>query len=122
MFASVAALLAALGLYGVVTYAVARQRREIGIRVALGAHPGRIVSHVLGGAVSVVGLGLVLGLIGSIAVTRVMNSMLYQISPLDPLALTFACVSMLVIAFVAGFVPASRAARVDPISVLREEG
>ena len=122
VFASVAALLAALGLYGVVTYAVAQQRREIGIRMALGARAGGIVSHVLGGALSVVGLGLVLGLVGSFALTRMMKSMLYQISPLDPLALAFACASMMVIALVAGFVPASRAARVDPVSVLREEG
>jgi putative ABC transport system permease protein len=121
-FAMVAALLAALGLYGVLAHAVTQQRREIGIRMALGARSRDVLSHVLRNALSMVIVGLVLGLVGAFALTRVMESLLFQVSPLDPLVFTAACVSMLLIGLLAGFLPAKRAARVDPMAVLRDEG
>jgi putative ABC transport system permease protein len=121
-FAGVAALLAALGLYGVLSHSVTQQRREIGIRMALGARSRDVLSHVLRNALSMITLGLALGLLGAFALTRVMESLLFQVSPLDPLALGVACATMISIGLLAGFVPAKRAARVDPMAVLRDEG
>jgi predicted permease len=122
VFAAVAAMLAALGLYGVLSHAVAQQRREIGIRMALGARAGDVVRHVIWSALSMVMVGLSLGFGGVYALTRVMKSLLFEVSPLDPVALTVACTSMVMIGLLAGWVPASRAARVDPMTTLREEG
>ncbi len=121
-FAAVAALLAALGLYGVLAQSVTERRREIGIRMALGAHAGNVVTHVLRNALRLVVVGLVLGLAGAVALTRLMESLLFQVSPLDPLALVVACAAMVVVGLFASFVPARRAARVDPMRVLRDDG
>jgi putative ABC transport system permease protein len=121
-FAAVAALLAALGLYGVLSHSVTQQRREIGIRMALGARSRDVLSHVLRNALSMLTLGIALGLLGAFALTRVMENLLFQVSALDPLALGGACVLMMLIGLLAGFVPAKRAARVDPMAVLRDEG
>jgi len=121
-FAAVAVLLAALGLYGVLSHAVTQQRREIGIRMALGARSSDVLSQVLRNALTLVTMGLVLGMLGAFALTRVMKNLLFEVSPLDPLALTVACVSMTLIGLLAGFIPANRAARVDPVTTLREEG
>ena len=121
-FAAVAVLLAALGLYGVLSHAVTQQRREIGIRMALGARSSDVLSHILRNALAMIMVGLVLGMLGVFALTRVMKSLLFQVSPLDPFALAVACVSMTLIGLLAGFIPASRAARVDPVTTLRDEG
>jgi putative ABC transport system permease protein len=121
-FAAIAVLLAAIGLYGVLSQAVTQQRREIGIRMALGARPSDVLSHVLRNALRMVVVGLVLGLAATFALTRVMKSLLFEVSPLDPVALTAACLSMTLIGLVAGFLPASRAARIDPVTTLRDEG
>ncbi len=122
VFAFVAVLLAAIGLYGVLSQSVTQQRREIGIRMALGAQSRDVLAHVLGNALTMVAVGLVFGMLGAVALTRVMKSLLFEVSPLDPLALTVACVSMTVIGLLAGFLPANRAARVDPVTTLRDEG
>ncbi len=121
-FAGVAALLAALGLYGVLAHAVTEQRREIGIRMALGAGQGDVLSHVLRSAFSMLIVGLAGGLAGAFALTRVLKSLLFNVSALDPVALSVACVSMTLVGMLAAWVPASRAARVDPMKVLRDEG
>ncbi len=121
-FAAIAAFLAALGMYGVLSYAVAQQRREIGIRVAFGAGRTQILTHVLRSGVSMIFIGLVLGLIGTLQATTVLESLLFQVSALDPFVIVLACASMLLVGLLAGFVPASRAAHVDPMTVLREEG
>jgi putative ABC transport system permease protein len=121
-FAAVAALLAALGLYGVLSHLVTQQRREIGIRMALGARTGDVLLHVLGSASSMVGVGLVLGLLGAMAVARAVKGVLFEVSPLDPWAFAVAGASMMLIALAAGIVPAGRAARVAPVEVLRDEG
>ncbi|MGC2662193.1 MAG: FtsX-like permease family protein [Bryobacteraceae bacterium] len=121
-FAGVAALLAALGLYGVLAHAVTQQRREIGIRMAVGASSGNVLMHILRGAFSMLILGLAGGLLGAFALTRVLKGLLFQVSALDPLALVVACVLMTVIGILAAVIPASRAARVDPMTVLRNEG
>lgn len=121
-FAGVAALLAALGLYGVLANAVAQQRREIGIRMALGARSGDVLSHILRSAFSMLLVGLAGGLVGAFALTRALKSLLFQVSALDPMALALACVLMTLIGILAALIPARRAARVDPMTVLRDEG
>jgi putative ABC transport system permease protein len=121
-FAGVAALMAALGLYGVLANAVTDQRREIGIRMALGARPGDVVSHTLRSALSMLLVGLAAGLAGAFALTRALKSLLFEVSALDPAALVVACVLMTLVGLLAAWIPASRAAGVDPMTVLREEG
>jgi putative ABC transport system permease protein len=121
-FAVLAALLAAFGLYGVLAQAVAQQRREIGIRMALGAGPRAIVFQVLRRAGAMVAVGLVLGLAGAVALTGLMKSLLFQVSALDPAALMGACAAMTLVGLLATLLPANRAARVDPVTTLREEG
>ena len=121
-FAGVAALMAALGLYGVLAHAVTDQRREIGIRMALGARPGDVVSHTLRSALSMLLVGLAVGLAGAFALTRTLKSLLYEVSALDPAALALACVLMTLVGILAALIPASRAAGMDPMTVLRDEG
>lgn len=121
-FAFVAVLLSAIGLYGVLAYSVTQRRRELGIRMALGARPGDVLSQVLRGALTMMAVGIVFGLFGVFALTRVMANLLFEVSPLDPLALAIACVSMMLIGLFAAFLPASRAARIDPIATLRDAG
>jgi putative ABC transport system permease protein len=121
-FAGVAALMAALGLYGVLAHAVTDQRREIGIRMALGARRGDVVSLTLRSALSMLLVGLAGGLAGAFALTRALKSLLYEVSTLDPAAIALACVLMTLVGLLAALIPASRAAGVDPMTVLREEG
>ena len=121
-FAGVAILLTAIGLYGVLSQSVTQQRREIGIRMALGAQSSEVLSHVLRHALGMVAVGLVVGMIGAFALTRVMKSLLFEVSPLDPVALAVACISITLIGLLAGFLPANRAAHVDPVTTLRDEG
>jgi predicted permease len=120
-FAAVAALLAALGLYGVLAYTVTEQRREIGIRMALGARQGDVLSHVLRNSLSMLIVGLAAGLVGAFALTRVLKSLLFNVSALDPVALSAACVLMTLIGTLAAWIPARRATKVDPMVALRYE-
>jgi putative ABC transport system permease protein len=122
VFAALAALLAACGLYGVLAQSVTQQRRETGIRIALGAAPRTILSGVVRNAMGLVAVGLGIGLAGAFALTGVMRSLLFQVPALDPLAFAIACASMTLVGLAAVLVPASRAARVDPVTSLREEG
>jgi putative ABC transport system permease protein len=121
-FALVAVLLAVLGLYGVLSHAVIQQRKEIGIRLALGATPGNVVSHILRDALFMVVVGLSLGLAGALALTRLMKGLLFQAPKLDPSVLTIGCVAMGMISLLAAFIPATRASRIDPVNALREDG
>ncbi len=99
-----------------------QQRREIGIRMALGASSGDVLSHTLRSAFSMLMVGLAGGLAGAFALTRVLKSLLFQVSALDPVALAAACVLMTLVGILAAWIPASRASRVDPMTVLRDEG
>ena len=121
-FAAMAMLLTAVGLYGVLAQAVTQRRREIGIRMALGAASSDVLRNVLWNALGLIAAGLGVGLVGAMAVTRVMKSLLFEVSPLDPVALAAACVAIVVIGMFAGLVPASRAAKVDPVVTLRNDG
>jgi ABC-type antimicrobial peptide transport system permease subunit len=121
VFGSVALTLAAIGLYGVLSYGVARRRGEIAIRLALGAQPGRVISMILGETAGVVGIGLGAGAALAYAASRVIDSRLYGVAPQDPLTLTLAIGLLLLVALSAAFVPARRASRVDPMRALRAE-
>lgn len=120
IFAGIALFLAAVGIYGVISFLVERRRREIGVRMALGAHPGQVVGLMLRQVVELVVAGLIVGLIGSIAFARLLGSALYGIGSGD--AVTFATVGLVLVcvAGLAAFVPAHRAARGDPMIALQE--
>ncbi len=121
-YALIAALLAAIGLFGLISYSVTEQRREIGIRMALGARSTDVLAQVLRRALGMVFISIGLGLLGTFALTRVMASLLYEVSPLDPLSLAAGCASMVLIGLLAAFLPAHRASRLDPAATLREAG
>jgi putative ABC transport system permease protein len=111
--------LAALGVYGVMSYTVARRAREVGVRMALGASRGSILGMVLRESVVTVGLGLTLGLVGAVAAARVLATQLYEIAPRDPATLVLTAVVLGVTAIAASLMPAVRAAAVDPVVTLR---
>ena len=121
VFALAAAFLAALGLYGVLSQMVTQQRREIGIRMALGARSGDVMSRILGNGARMIAVGSILGLAGAFATTRVMENLLFEVSALDPAALITACAATVLVGLAAALLPARRAARVTPMTVLREE-
>ncbi len=121
LFAGLALTLAAVGIYGVTSYTVGQRRREMGLRHALGARPDEILRLVVGGSVKIAGQGIILGLLGSVWLTRFIGSLLYWVSPLDPTTLGEVAVLMVGIAAVAAYVPARRAVTVDPINALRAE-
>jgi ABC-type antimicrobial peptide transport system permease subunit len=110
-----------IGLFGLMSYVVARRTKEIAIRVALGARSGNVLLSVLGEALSVVGIGIVAGLGVAVATTRLLKTQLFGLSPTDPLVIALAILVMLVVAAVAAYVPARRAARVAPMVALRED-
>jgi putative ABC transport system permease protein len=121
LFATLGLLLAAVGIYGVLSHAVTRRRRELSVRVALGAGTGEILGLVLGGSYLVVGLGLLFGLVAAGVLTRFISSFLVGVSPLDPGVFGVISAGTLVVAAVAGGLPAWRATRVDPRKALQEE-
>ena len=118
-FAIIALVLSAVGLYGVIAYSVTQRTREIGVRVAMGAAPRAVAGMVVGDALRLAAVGVVLGAFASMACTRVLGSLLYGVSPADPL--TFAIIALLVvaIALLASYVPVRRALRIDPAEALR---
>ncbi len=121
LFAAAALSLACLGLYGTLSYAVSLRRREVGLRLALGALPGEIVRQVVGQGLRVVGLACLCGLALALASTRLLSGMLYGVSPSDPLTLAGVLGIVLAVASLAALVPAARASRIEPMRVLREE-
>jgi putative ABC transport system permease protein len=120
-FAGVALLLAGLGLYGIISYSVAQRQREIGVRVALGAQRSDVLRPILREGMVLTGIGLLFGLAGAMASTRVMRSLLFGVNPTDPLTLVTVSAFLLLTALAASYVPARRAARMDPAVALRSE-
>jgi putative ABC transport system permease protein len=122
VFAGIALLLAAIGIYGVTSFAVSQRTREIGVRMALGAQQRSVLSLVVRQGMIPVLAGLVVGLLAAFAATRVMQNLLFEVQPTDPT--TFAAITVLLgaVALAASVIPAWRAARVDPVEALRSEG
>jgi putative ABC transport system permease protein len=120
-FATIALLLSGVGIFGVMAYAVSLRTREIGVRMALGARPVDMLALIFAESTALVSLGVLLGLAGAYGVTRVLNSLLFEVSSTDPF--TFAAVTVLLcsVAVLASYVPARRAMRVDPMVALRYE-
>jgi len=120
-FGVLALVLACIGIYGVLAYSVSQRLREIGIRLALGATPGAILREVLGSGLGLSALGLLIGLVAALGLTRYLEALLYSVRPTDPGVFALAITTLLLVATAACYLPARRASRVDPMVVLREE-
>jgi len=120
-FACVATLLAAIGLYGVLAYTVAQRTREIGLRMAFGAAPDRVRAMVLGQVGVMTMVGGAIGLAAAVALGRLAQSLLFELKGSDPVVLVASAVALTIVALAAGFIPALRASRVDPMLALRYE-
>jgi putative ABC transport system permease protein len=119
--AGLALVMAIVGLYGVIAYSVSQRTREIGIRMALGAHRDDILGMVLREGLVLAGFGILGGLLAAYAATRVLSGLLYGVAATDAASFGFAAVGLLVVALVASYVPARRAMKVDPLVALRIE-
>jgi putative ABC transport system permease protein len=120
-FAAIALLLAAVGIYGVLSYLVARRTHEIGIRLAVGADRSQVLGLVLKQGLMLAGGGIVLGVIAALMLTRLMQSLLYQVRPSDPITFAVVTLVLVAVALIASAVPAYRATRVSPLVALRTE-
>jgi ABC-type antimicrobial peptide transport system permease subunit len=121
VFATCASLIAAIGIYGVVSFWVSQRTRELGIRIALGATGGAVQRMVLGHGIILAAAGVAIGVAGALALTRLLRSLLFGVSATDPLTFVGVAAVLAVVAIVASYVPARRAARVDPLQALRAE-
>ena len=121
VFAGLALLLAAVGTYGVMSYAVTQRGRELGIRMAMGAQAGMVRRLVLAQGLKVAALGLAIGLGGAWALTGILESLLFDVDVRDPVTFLLGPVLLTAVAFAACWIPARRATRLDPVTVLREE-
>ena len=120
LFGGLAFLVAAIGIYGMLAYTVSQRTREIGVRVALGARPGDLTRLVLGQGLAVTLAGVAAGLAAAAAIARLVSSLLYGVSPFDPLTFTGAGIALVAVALVASWVPVRRATRIDPMVALRD--
>jgi putative ABC transport system permease protein len=120
-FAALAVVLAAIGLYGLVAYGVSQRTHELGVRVALGAARGEILRLVIGHGLRLSAIGAAIGLAGAMATTKLLVGLVKGIEPNDPLTLLSVCAVLFVAALVASYLPARRAARLDPLVALRTE-
>jgi putative ABC transport system permease protein len=120
-FAALAVMLAGFGLFSVMAYSVAQRRREIGIRMALGAQPGEVRAMIVRQAVAMGISGMILGILGAFAATRVLRALLYGVTPNDPLTFAGVCVTLVATMLAAAYLPARRATQVDPLTALRAE-
>jgi putative ABC transport system permease protein len=121
VFAAVALALAAVGIYGVMAYAVSQRTREIGIRMALGAASGRVLRLVVGRALLLTGIAIVIGAAGATALARLLGTLLFGVGPADPFTFATAALALALVGTLAAYLPARRAARIDPVRALAEE-
>jgi ABC-type antimicrobial peptide transport system permease subunit len=121
LFALLAMILAATGIYGVMSYSVAQRTQEIGVRMALGARPLDVLLLVVRQGMMLVLIGVVIGLAGALVLTRVMSSLLFAVTERDPVTFVVVAALLIAVAFIACFVPARRATKVDPLLALRYE-
>jgi putative ABC transport system permease protein len=121
VFAALALVLATMGIYGVLSYLVAENRRDIGLRIAIGATSGAVVRAILARSAGLTAAGIAVGLAGAAATTRWLGSLLYDVSPLDPVVLASASILLAAVSLLASFLPARRAAAIDPMLALRAE-
>jgi ABC-type antimicrobial peptide transport system permease subunit len=121
LLTGLALLLGAVGIYGVMSHFVLRRKRDWGIRIALGLRPSRVISDIVGRGATLAAVGIVLGLGGFLALGRLLKPLIYGIGPSDPTAIAIAAVTLLLVGVLAAFLPAARASRTDPASVLREQ-
>ncbi|MGE5324901.1 MAG: ADOP family duplicated permease [Actinomycetota bacterium] len=121
VFAALALLLAAIGIYGLIAYSVTQRTHEIGIRIALGAEPGDVMRLLLGQGMVLASLGMAIGIAGSLGLTQLLKSYLYRVQPTDPIALSSTALLLGAVAILASYIPARRATKVDPLVVLRHE-
>jgi ABC-type antimicrobial peptide transport system permease subunit len=121
IFAAVAVCLAMAGVYGVMAYLVSQRSNEIGLRMALGASPRDISGLVLREGMLLAGAGLLLGLAGAMAATRLLTSVLFEVKPGDPMTYAAVAVLLAIVALAASYIPAHRASKVDPLIALRQE-
>jgi ABC-type antimicrobial peptide transport system permease subunit len=121
VFAAAALLLAAVGIYGVLSYGVARRTREVGIRIALGADRGSVLGLVFRQGLALTGAGLAIGLAGALLLTRYLSSLLFDVGRFDPATYAAVALTLLAAAALACGIPARRAMRVDPVVALRHE-
>jgi ABC-type antimicrobial peptide transport system permease subunit len=120
-FAALALVLSAAGVYGVMSYGVSQRTREIGIRMALGARGGDVLGMILTGALRVLGIGVVIGMLAAALVSRALDSILYGVAALDPLTFAVVPAVIAIVGAIAGVIPAARAARIDPLESMRAE-
>jgi ABC-type antimicrobial peptide transport system permease subunit len=118
---AVALILAAMGIYGVMSYLVSQRTHELGIRMALGASAGRVTQLVLSQGMRLAGIGLAVGMVGAVALSHLLTNFLYGVSPFDPFTFLGVAVMLSCVSLAACFLPAWRASRVDPMVVLRSE-
>jgi ABC-type antimicrobial peptide transport system permease subunit len=118
-FGTLAVLLAAIGLYGVMAHSVTRRYREIGIRMALGAERTSVLWLVLRETLLMIGIGAIIGLPAAFALTRLVKSFLYGLTPQDPLSIGLATAGLIAVTALAGYIPARRATKIDPMVALR---
>jgi predicted permease len=121
IFAGLALLLAAIGIYGVIAYSVTQRTHEIGVRIALGAERGDVLRLLLGQGMVLAGLGIGLGIAGALALTRLLESYLFRVQPTDPIALSSTALLLGAVAMLTSYIPARRATKVDPLIALRHE-
>jgi putative ABC transport system permease protein len=121
LFAGVAVALATVGIYGVISYSVTQRTHEIGLRMALGARQADVLRLVVGQGALLAGAGIAIGLLAGLAVTRTMAALLFGVQPHDPLTFGVVALMLALVTLLAAYIPARRAARVEPMTALRHE-
>jgi ABC-type antimicrobial peptide transport system permease subunit len=121
LFGGLAVVLAAIGIYGVMGYSVTQRRQELAVRMALGARTGQVLQLVLKDGVVLASLGVIVGLAGAFALTRLFRSLLFEIQPTDVMTFVSVAVLLVLVALLASYIPARRASKIDPLTALRSE-